>query len=153
MRKKYVYSFGGCHADNYDFLQTVERLDLVKKDKWDLVTLGDGNPWKAKYEVFAVSISLNEMIMFGGYMNHGTTNSQDDCRNTNDAFKIRLESDEKTLTFADIGKLGKVAAFFWTTAPVFSNKCVYAVDYHKNLHVYDMKSDTWEISPITSEKK
>ena len=46
-------------------------------------------------------------------------------------------------------KLKSIAAFFWTSYPSVKGNKIYAIDYAKRMHIFDIKRREWEITKST----
>ena len=125
---KFIFKFGGNSADN-KLENRVEKYDPVK-NKWYPLQPKIDIPYNIKSNYFkmlntsaAIQISLNEIYIFGGYLDDNTGS------NSTFVFRINAEEDDKNpYTVTEIGsKTLTHAEAFWNNNPIIMNKNIFAL--------------------------
>ena len=131
-RNRMIYTIGGlCNAIN-GFASAIERLDVSNEEEgWARVDFRT-NGWSARFAMNNCQLSDQYFLIFGGanitYQNH--------------CFLYDCNSD--TLMF--ISRLQQGAKFeSQQSQPVLYKDNVYAIDDERNLHIFDIRNNSWTL--------
>ena len=150
-RNRFIYTIGGINNSTSGFGSEMERLDIMNESLgWQRIDFRT-NGWTSRYGMNVCQLSEQYFLVFGGanisYQNH--------------CFLFDTEND--SLLF--ISRMLQGAKFeLQQPMPVLFNDSVYAIDEEKNLHIFNIKNNSWSLfkwaqwkpnatrSPVAREK-
>ena len=116
---KYIYTFGGG-----SFL--VEKLDLEKEERWEVVVIETKDYWNNTFGVFPVSIDLHKILVFGG----GKTYEFDPI-----TLEVQVQGDM-------ICKDGVYPCFSF---PVKGENYIFLYGNDKKIHAFELSTAIWKV--------
>ena len=131
-RDHMIYTIGGMSNSLNGFVAAIERIDLSnEKEGWIRVDFRT-NGWSARYAMNSCQLSDQYFLLFGGT----NVSFQNHC------FLYDAETD--TLMF--ISRMQQGAKFEnQLTQPILYKDTVYSIDDERNLHMFQIKTNTWSL--------
>eukprot|EP00826_Nyctotherus_ovalis_P014960 TRINITY_DN14214_c0_g1_i4.p1 TRINITY_DN14214_c0_g1~~TRINITY_DN14214_c0_g1_i4.p1 ORF type:complete len:215 (+),score=35.61 TRINITY_DN14214_c0_g1_i4:76-720(+) len=126
-----LYAIGGW---NQDYLNIIERLNVSRKGKWEVVNVGK-KEMKPGQLIGAIGIKSEEILIFGGYQVEEMLTKDCYVLNLRQSVLSKKESLREADAFiaSEVKKIGDV---------------IYAFGYAKGgIHSYDIRKDEWTWIP------
>ena len=134
--EKVVFALGGTN-ENVTY-HSVDELYVLTPTFWTQTGLSASEEFADKVEMCAIQISSEEVLLFGGFYN---------LKNKNKDAKVSyiLTISAEGIKWKAAPDLVNEGAFYYSSAPVYDVKCVYGVDYAKNIHIYSLPQQKWAV--------
>jgi hypothetical protein len=133
-RKRFVYVFGG------EISAKLEMLDMEEGKSWEILKLNEDCDKSKRMRLGkrgAIQISSSHIMIFGG-----KTESYRQC----DESSCSLLHPEQ-LTKRNLDSIMCKGDYFLSTKPIYYENCLYSMGKEKDIHIYNLSTKEWSISP------
>ena len=128
--RKYIYLIGGF---NGSYLVNIERCSINPHSEWNKIYVEFDSYKMARSRLGAFQDSNTSILMFGGSCDY----------KCDDSYSVLVNGGSHFIS--EGAKLIASASFWKTCANIRNNGYVYAIDYERVMHRYELRSKHWEL--------